>query len=202
MYNIKIASEHTEHCRFMQRRELSALSRFFVCCGIFDRQRKGEFGLEHKFKLALRLLLLLSVMSAIFVFSSQPADESQKLSDGFLDRLGAFLGFLPEIAGNAGKYIRKCAHFVEFMCMGMASEMFFSELYIDRRKRLLRSGAVSAAVCVMYACSDEFHQLFVPGRSCQAADVLIDSAGAALGIALVLACYVLKIRKAGHSDNG
>lgn len=186
----------------MQRRELSALSRFFVCCGIFDRQRKGEFGLKHKFKLALRLLLLLSVMSAIFVFSSQPADESQKLSDGFLDRLRAFLGFLPEIAGNAGKYIRKCAHFVEFMCMGMASEMFFSELYIDRRKRLLRSGAVSAAVCVMYACSDEFHQLFVPGRSCQAADVLIDGAGAALGIALVLASYVLKIRKAGHSDNG
>ena len=185
----------------MQQQELSALS-FFASCGIFDRQRKGEYALKHKLKLALRLLLLLSVMAAIFAFSSQPADESQKLSDGFRDCLRAFLGFLPEIEGNAGKNIRKCAHFAEFMCMGMASELFFSELYIDRQKRLLRSGTVSAAVCVMYACSDEFHQLFVPGRSCQAADVFIDGAGAALGIALVLACYVLKIRKAGHSDNG
>ncbi len=175
---------------------------FFAGCGIFDRQREGACDLKHKLKLALRLFLLLSVMAAIFAFSSQPADESQKLSDGFLDRLRSVLGFLPEIEGNAGKNIRKCAHFFEFMCMGTASEMFFSALYINRRKRLLCSGAVSAAVCVIYACSDELHQLFVPGRSCQAADVLIDGAGAMLGIALVLVYYVLKIRKAGHFDNG
>ena len=34
----------------------------------------------------------------------------------------------------------------------------------------------------MEARSDEFHQLFVPGRGAQVKDVLIDTAGAIVGI--------------------
>jgi len=37
---------------------------------------------------------------------------------------------------------------------------------------------------VLYACTDEIHQLFVPGRGAQMSDVLLDSAGAGLGIVL------------------
>jgi VanZ family protein len=36
----------------------------------------------------------------------------------------------------------------------------------------------------LYAASDEFHQLFVPGRSGEVKDVLIDSAGAVTGALL------------------
>ncbi len=38
---------------------------------------------------------------------------------------------------------------------------------------------------IAYAATDEFHQSFVPGRTARMTDVLIDAAGAAIGIALV-----------------
>lgn len=39
-------------------------------------------------------------------------------------------------------------------------------------------------IAVCYAATDETHQLFVPGRSGQVRDVLIDSVGAAIGVLL------------------
>ena len=37
---------------------------------------------------------------------------------------------------------------------------------------------------MLYACTDEFHQSFVPGRVAAVHDVLIDSAGAWLALGL------------------
>ncbi len=162
---------------------------------------KGEYGLNHNIKLALKLVLLLTVMTAIFLFSSQPSDESQKLSDEFLDMLKPILDILPSEA-DAGKTIRKLAHFFEFTCMGIASAMFFSELFLNHSKRLLCSVTISAMLCVLYASSDEIHQLFVPGRACRLTDVFIDSAGAMLGIAIVVVFYIMKKRKERNSCNG
>ncbi|MFP5109854.1 VanZ family protein [Neobacillus sp. C211] len=39
-------------------------------------------------------------------------------------------------------------------------------------------------ICVLFAVSDEFHQLFVAGRGAQVKDVFIDSAGAIVGIVI------------------
>ena len=50
----------------------------------------------------------------------------------------------------------------------------------------IRTAGVAAVSAVLYACSDEFHQLFVAGRAGRINDVLIDSAGAVLGLALFL----------------
>jgi len=41
-------------------------------------------------------------------------------------------------------------------------------------------------ICVIYAISDEIHQLFVPGRTGQLKDVIIDSSGSFVGIAIVI----------------
>jgi len=38
---------------------------------------------------------------------------------------------------------------------------------------------------VLYAASDEFHQSFVPGRSCRLLDVLFDATGAAIALGLI-----------------
>ena len=51
-----------------------------------------------------------------------------------------------------------------------------------------------------YAMTDEFHQLFVPGRSGQVRDVLLDSCGAAVGVLLVLFVTWL-IRRSGKKHN-
>ncbi len=39
-------------------------------------------------------------------------------------------------------------------------------------------------ICVLYAIFDEIHQLYVPGRSGEIIEVLIDSVGAGVGIGL------------------
>ena len=54
---------------------------------------------------------------------------------------------------------------------------------------------LSLLVCVLYAISDELHQLFVSGRGAQVKDVLIDSAGATVGVCLYWGiCRVMKSR--------
>ena len=45
--------------------------------------------------------------------------------------------------------------------------------------------AAAWLLCTCYAATDEFHQIFVPGRTPKVTDVMIDSAGAALGIGMM-----------------
>lgn len=47
---------------------------------------------------------------------------------------------------------------------------------------------VSAILALLYACTDEFHQTYIPGRGGRVTDVLIDSIGIAIvgGIAVIL----------------
>jgi VanZ family protein len=62
------------------------------------------------------------------------------------------------------------------------------------RALLLRSGALlsgralvaSAGLALAYGLSDEIHQLFVPGRSFEVADLVADALGAALGALLMI----------------
>lgn len=50
--------------------------------------------------------------------------------------------------------------------------------------------------CALYACSDELHQYFVPGRSCRFFDVCVDSAGAFCGALLFWGLFHLtNVRK-------
>ncbi len=43
---------------------------------------------------------------------------------------------------------------------------------------------LSILICIIYATSDEIHQILVPGRACQIRDVLIDSIGSITGVYL------------------
>jgi len=45
---------------------------------------------------------------------------------------------------------------------------------------------------MLYAITDEFHQYFVPGRSAEIRDVLIDSSGAFIGILLTIGIIQIK----------
>ena len=78
--------------------------------------------------------------------------------------------------------VRKCAHVSEFFILGilvinLVSKYNVKHIYL-----------ISFIICVLYASSDEFHQLFVPGRSGQVTDVLIDLIGVVLG--LLIFCLI------------
>ena len=74
----------------------------------------------------------------------------------------------------------------------------------DRLLKSLKNAGV-IAFCFLYACSDELHQHFTPGRACMFTDVLIDTGGALTGmlmslIILAFAGWILK-KKAERSES-
>lgn len=85
-------------------------------------------------------------------------------------------------------WVRKGAHCFEYMILGILMYLTI-ELYINRR--LLIYG-ISLVAGVAYAMTDELHQYFVPGRSCELRDVMIDSIGVLIGVSLM---YIIKMIK-------
>lgn len=135
-------------------------------------------------------LMTLSVMTVIFLLSAQDARLSASLSDDFLSTgLGSIVvRFFPGITGDGANYdIRKLAHIFEFFCLGVTGTLLFNELC-----RMKRNAVISGLLLgFIYACSDEWHQTFVPGRSGSFSDVCIDFFGVLLGtasVALLLLC--------------
>lgn len=57
-----------------------------------------------------------------------------------------------------------------------------------------RLGLGAVGLTALYAVSDEFHQMFVPGRTASAGDVMADVIGGILGV-LVYQIIFLKSRK-------
>jgi len=122
----------------------------------------------------------------IFWFSAQPAQESDYLSRGLTsilsDLLAGLMGDVPLDLGTANNFLRKCAHFLVYFVLGFLVKNGFRATGYSARK-----GFVTAlAACVVYAVSDELHQLFVPGRGAQVTDVMLDSLGALAGIGLYM----------------
>lgn len=139
----------------------------------------------HRFRLGLFALTTLVLMALIFFFSSQSALHSQRLSDGFLQSLAGQLlnRFLPRLSGRGMAFdIRKYAHMAEFFCLGVSAFLLFSEAF--RWRPDLRAALSALLFSLLYAGTDEVHQLFVPGRAGRFSDVLVDGVGILAGIAL------------------
>ena len=78
-------------------------------------------------------------------------------------------------------FIRKLGHFTEYLIL---SVLLYRALRGGRRWSL-QAAATAVVVAGLYAVLDEFHQLFVPGRTAAASDCLIDVSGAAAGQGLL-----------------
>lgn len=133
----------------------------------------------------------------IYTLSDQPATQSSDLSEKITK---VIIETVERIApANFGDYstvnlvaqfhhlVRKNAHFFIYLVLGILA-----------MNAIKRSGRNSMRlvflilwICILYAISDEVHQLFVPGRSAQVTDVLIDSAGLIMGIGMYSGVAVL-----------
>ena len=135
-----------------------------------------------KKKLILWILIFVWMIT-IFMFSAQNGDESSELSQGFLRTF--ILRFTPDnisedIVNMMEYIIRKCAHMTEYAVFGI---LVFYQIILFRLFELEWNRLVMAVICGMiYASTDEIHQLFVGGRSGRFTDVLIDTAGGFIGI--------------------
>ncbi|OUS69962.1 hypothetical protein B1748_29975 [Paenibacillus sp. MY03] len=123
-------------------------------------------------------------MAVIIGFSNQQASDSNALSSGLSDAIATTIRvMLPGLeldAGELNHVVRKLAHGLIYLVLGMLVLGTLTKLGV----RGGRGVAITLLVCVLFAVSDELHQLFVSGRSGQASDVIIDSIGASIGILL------------------
>ena len=150
-----------------------------------------------------RFFLVASIVTAvlIFWFSSQNGGDSQAMSDAVTLRVARTLrpDFMKMPVQAQQSYleilstiVRKNAHFCEFMLLGfnlMGTMRFYFPRLSDGGCRLRAMG-----IAVLYAASDELHQLFISERSSQALDVLIDSAGSLTGTLIMTLCLALLAR--------
>lgn len=128
-------------------------------------------------------------MGAIFWFSAQNARISSDMSGSLiahvLSRLTPDFDTLSTVEQaariSAWQFlVRKSAHFCIYMLLGALLSIPYMR-YLRRTRAALPAAWATA---LLFAVTDEVHQYFVPGRSCEARDVAIDASGALLGVLL------------------
>ena len=122
----------------------------------------------------ISLLLVILWMIFIFVMSSFDATSSSNQSNFIVDIITSIINI--KDTGLLSLIIRKLAHFIEYFILGI--------LVINFITRYDKKIIIAILLCIIYATSDEIHQIFVPGRSCQIIDIMIDSLGSIMGIYL------------------
>lgn len=157
------------------------------------------------------IVLLVFDMAAIFLFSAQKAEQSSETSGGLIEQIVKIIYKDFEKWDEQAKQqkidsfqhlVRKLAHMTEYASLGVLSCALALTYGFKIRNLLL-----SLCFCSLYSASDEVHQMFVPGRSCQFTDMLIDTSGALIGIALfaLFTAFVVKLKKGslkGKTENG
>ena len=152
--------------------------------------------------IVLTLLLVLSLMIMIFCFSAQQAEESDETSGFFVSLILKIL--VPdfdsldsearsELEHKLSFAVRKTAHITEYAALGFALLLHVLTLQHNKKIRFPRFSAF--LVGSLYALSDEVHQIFIPGRSGEGKDVLLDSIGVLLGVLILSWFQSLRAKK-------
>ena len=148
-------------------------------------------------KKSIFIVLLVLWMGFIFSMSCENAEESSNTSG---QTIKVVLSTVPEFEKQPEEVkvniieelqfiVRKSAHFIGYMILGILASCL-----ILHYENINKKYPLAFLICVIYAISDEIHQLFVPGRAGQVRDVLIDSAGSFLGIIIVMTFEKLLIK--------
>ncbi len=129
----------------------------------------------------IKIIFLIIWCILIFYFSNQSGNISQSKSDIFVDLFSKIFNDLSyDSLKNLSFLIRKLAHiFLYFILYLLSYNVFKNKKY-------------SFLFCLIFAITDEVHQYFIPGRSCEIRDILFDTSGAFLGYLTIFLKKVLK----------
>ena len=135
-------------------------------------------------KKTISIMSLILWMIIIFSFSSADANKSTGTSDKVITTMIEIKDKITDqetpisekeiIVKNSSFYVRKIAHITEYLILGL---LMFNAL----KQFNILNIYYAIILCVLYSCTDEFHQLFINGRSGSFRDVLIDTIGILLG---------------------
>lgn len=162
----------------------------------------------------LLAVLILSTMAVIFFFSAESGEESGSRSAGVTDAILKIthpnLDSLPReeqqsIEASVHHLVRKTAHFLEYAFLAFLTTclLLWLKHFSVCRIRPWQVWVFPAALGLLYAISDEVHQIF-SHRGARVTDVLIDFAGAMFGVCMahVAAWMLRRIRTAKQSKRG
>jgi VanZ family protein len=142
-------------------------------------------------------LPLLIWLGVIFVGSTElmSAEHTSRFIVPFL--LWLKPGMSPQTIWTILVVVRKCAHVTEYAVLALLLWRALCSIPTLRAKMLMSFGAVLLA-CALFAASDEFHQTFVKSRTPSIRDVLLDVAGALVGL-LISASFAQRHPKESRS---
>ena len=130
----------------------------------------------------LNIILLVICMVSIFLFSSEDRDTSTNTSIETTKKVISVVSndedTSTKIAKDYFNEVRKSAHLIEYFCLGILA----INVLKDYHKINIWMVLICIIFCMLYALSDEIHQIYVPGRSCELRDIFIDTSGSIIGI--------------------
>ncbi len=159
-------------------------------------------------KIIISWLLVIIWMSIIFIFSNMDTNESNDKSKGTIsqvieDTVHTTNGMgitdkhpsnekIDTIAEKLNVPFRKCMHASVYLILAILLISSLKTIGITNKKTIF----LTVLLCFIYACTDEFHQTFVEGRTGQFSDVLIDTVGSIIGcgIHILFSIILIKIK--------
>lgn len=145
-------------------------------------------------------ILLMLLYLLIFAFSGQDGEESGSLSSMISEKCAEFLNAISgkhwtqNVIDSMAAYfehpIRKFAHFSEYACMGVLLYGVWRP-WKERGRKLYLLIVIWVFIS---AGTDEFHQLFIPGRYGCFADVVLDTCGGTFGLFLCVCAEKVVLR--------
>jgi VanZ family protein len=120
--------------------------------------------------------LLIVWCLVIFYLSNQNSEVSGGNSLSILSYI--FRDLSSDVLISLNVIFREFMHSVVFFILGILT-------YISFKYSFTKTFLYSFIFCVLYALSDEIHQLFVSGRAFELIDLTLDFIGSSVGICLV-----------------
>lgn len=144
-------------------------------------------------KKIISFIVLILWMIVIFSFSSADANKSTGTSDKVITTMIEIKDKITNnetpnnekeiIIKNSSFYIRKIAHITEYLILGFLTFNLLKQYSVTNIYYAI-------GLSILYSCTDEFHQLFINGRSGSIRDVLIDSIGILIGTYLYKLLFI------------
>ena len=144
-------------------------------------------------KKIISFIVLILWMIVIFSFSSADANKSTSTSDKVITTMIEIKDKITNnetpnnekeiIVKNSSFYIRKIAHITEYLILGFLTFNLLKQYSVTNIYYAI-------GLSILYSCTDEFHQLFINGRSGSIRDVLIDTIGILIGTYLYKLLFI------------
>ena len=144
-------------------------------------------------KKIISFIVLILWMIVIFSFSSADANKSTGTSDKVITTMIEIKDKITNnetpnnekeiIVKNSSFYIRKIAHITEYLILGFLTFNLLKQYSVTNIYYAI-------GLSILYSCTDEFHQLFINGRSGSIRDVLIDTIGILIGTYLYKLLFI------------